>query len=311
MSLADRLTSVTMPPVNDLLSPLVASFERSLRARKRSPKTIKAYTEAARLFVAFHDERGRPLDPALVTRGDVEEFMIDQLGQWSASTAATRYRCLQQFWRFIVDEGEIPVSPMARMSPPSIPEAPVPILTDDELRRLIKTCQGLGFDNRRDMAIIRTFIATGIRLGEMTGLDVADVSLDDQAMLVHGKGDRARWVSFGDKATEALDRYLRDRSRHRLHDRDALWLGPKGRLTDSGITQILRRRARAAGVENLHAHRFRHTFSHRWLAAGGTEGDLQELAGWRSPQMVTRYGASARSERARAAYRRIDVEGDL
>jgi len=297
--------------VADLLTPLIPSFERSLRARRRSPRTIRAYGDAARMFTEYQAEAGRTLDPDRVKRGDVEDFIGAQLDQWSPSTAATRFRCLQQFWRWVVDEGEAQVSPMAKMSPPTLPVAPVPILTDDELRSLLRACAGAGFENRRDTAIVRLFLASGIRLGEMAGLGAGDVRLDDNAALVHGKGDRARWVTYGDRTTEALDRYLRERRRHRLTHLDALWLGPRGPLGDSGIAQLLRRRALVAGVEGLHPHRFRHTFAHRWLAAGGTEGDLQELAGWRSPQMVARYGASARSERARAAYRRIDVEGDL
>lgn len=295
----------------DLLTPLVPSFERSLKARRRSPKTIRAYTEAARLFAAHQDGAGRSLDPREVTRGDVEDFIATQLEEWSPSTAATRYRCLQQFWKWIVEVDEADVSPMEKMSPPTIPEAPVPVIDEPELKMLFKACAGSGFENRRDLAILRLFLASGIRLGEMAGLTVDEVDLDQGAALVHGKGDRARWVSFGDRTVEALDRYDLDRRRHRLAARPQLWLGPRGPLTDSGIAQVLRRRAKQAGVTDLHPHRFRHTFAHRWLAAGGTEGDLQELAGWRSPQMLARYGASARSERARAAYKRIDVEGDL
>jgi len=297
--------------VADLLTPLIPSFERSLRARRRSPKTIRAYGDAARMFAKYQGDAGRSLDPGRVKRGDVEDFIAAQLDQWSPSTAATRFRCLQQFFKWVVEEDEAPTSPMAKMSPPTLPAAPVPILTDDELRALLRACAGSGFENRRDTTIVRLFLASGIRLGEMAGLGVGDVRLDDAAALVHGKGDRARWVSFGARTVEALDRYDRERRRHRQAHRPELWLGPRGALTPSGIAQVLNRRAKAAGVENLHPHRFRHTFAHRWLAAGGTEGDLQELAGWRSPQMVARYGASARSERARAAYRRIDVEGDL
>ena len=295
----------------DLLTPLIPSFQRSLRARRRSPKTIRAYSEAARLFTEHQAGAGRPLDPGLVTRGDVETFIGAQLDQWSPSTAATRFRCLQQFWRWVVEEGEAEVSPMSKMLPPTLPEVPVPILTDDDLRALLAACSGAGFENRRDTAICWLFLASGVRLGEMAALTLDEVHIDHSAALVHGKGDRARWVSYGDRTVEALDRYLRERRRHRLAARPELWLGPRGPLTDSGIAQVLRRRARIAGIEHLHPHRFRHTFAHRWLAAGGTEGDLQELAGWRSAQMVARYGASARSERARSAYRRIDVEGGL
>lgn len=183
------------------------------------------------------------------------------------------------------------------------------MFTDTELRALLATCeQKKGFEPRRDTALLWTFISTGVRLGEMAGLRVDDVDLDAGAALVIGKGDRGRYVTFGSRTVLALDRYLRERTRHPAATSDWLWLGGKGRLTDSGITQVLRRRATEANVEGIHAHRFRHTFAHRWLANGGTEGGLQTVAGWRSPQMLARYGASAKAERAAAEAGRLHLE---
>jgi integrase len=199
---------------------------------------------------------------------------------------------------------------MAGMNAPTLPEAMVPVIGDDDLVRLVKACRGRDFDDRRDMAIVRLFIASGLRLGELTAIELPDIDLDRREVLVTGKGSRSRWVPFGPKAAEALDTYLLARARHRHAESPGLWIGPKGRLTDSGITQIIRRRAKAAGIEGMHPHRFRHTMSHRFLAAGGQENDLQQIAGWRTPQMVARYGASARAERARDAYRRLDLEVD-
>lgn len=302
---------VNFPAVTSPLDPLIASFERSLRARNLSPKTITAYGDTARHFTAWLTATGRPLDLDQVARGDVEAYIGDQLDHLTASTAATRYRCLQQWWKWLLEEDEIVVSPMANTSPPALGEQPVPVFSDDDLRALLAACEGKTFPDRRDMALVRFLVATGARLGEVTGLQVVQVDLDEQAALVTGKGDRGRWVSFGPKATVALDRYLRTRARHPHQASPWLWIGQKGPLTTSGIDQALRKRAVKAGVTGFKVHRFRHSFAHRWLAAGGAEGDLQELAGWRSPQMLARYGASARSERARAAYRRIDVEGDL
>ncbi len=107
---------------------------------------------------------------------------------------------------------------------------------------------------------------------------------------------------FGD----GLDRYLRIRARHEQAHRPQLWLGVnnRGPMTANGIYQMIARRGRQAGVDAW-THRFRHHFSHTWLDRGGAEGDLMELNGWSSPQMLRRYGASARSARARRTYDRI------
>ena len=78
----------------------------------------------------------------------------------------------------------------------------------------------------------------------------------------------------------------------------------RGPLTATGIYQIVARRGRQCGV-TAYPHRFRHHFSHTWLDCGGAERDLMELNGWTSPQMLTRYGASARDARARRSYDRI------
>ena len=125
------------------------------------------------------------------------------------------------------------------------------------------------------------------------------------AIVVMGKGRRPRSVPFGNRAALALDRYLRVRARHKDAREPSLWLGLKGGLTPSGIAQLVGRRGRQAGIYGLHPHLFRHTFAHRWLAAGGQEGDLQRIAGWADRQMITRYGSSAAAERAREAHRRL------
>lgn len=286
---------------------LIASFKRSLVARNRSPKTISAYCAATELFAAFCAERGMPTEVGAIERRHVEEFIVDQLDTLSASTAATRFRCLQQFFRYVVEEGEIDTSPMALMSPPTIGEKPVPILTDDEIKALLAACDGRGFDNRRDTAVIRLFVDSGIRIAEMVGICTDDLDLDQGVVAVTGKGDRGRYVPFGNRTGVALDRYLRERRRHRRADDPHLWLGLRGPLSTSGVDQMLERRARDAGLTGVNAHRFRHTFAHTYLAGGGNEGDLQAIAGWRSPQMLARYGASARTERALANHRKLGL----
>ena len=123
---------------------------------------------------------------------------------------------------------------------------------------------------------------------------------------VRGKGGKDRIVRIGHKAARSLDRYIRARSRHGQAWRPQLWLGVNNRepLTAAGVYQMITRRGRQCGVD-AYPHRFRHHFSHTWLDRGGTEGDLIELNGWTSPQMLRRYDACVRSARAHRTYDRI------
>ena len=246
----------------------ISSFALRLAAEGKAAKTIRTYTEAVQWFAA-----ARLPGQASWEQVGSQQWMTWLLDRYSNAYASNQYRALQQFFKWLAAEDELP-DPMEGLQPPRVTAKLVPVFTREELTRLEHACAGRSFSQRRDTAIITVFTATGIRLAELA-------ELAELAGLRYDPGDPRR------------------------SDID-LWLGAGNRepLTAAGIYQMIARRGRQCGV-TAYPRRFRHHFSHTWLDRGGAERDLMELNGWTSPQMLTRYGASARGARARRSYDRI------
>ncbi|HTU76743.1 MAG TPA: tyrosine-type recombinase/integrase [Trebonia sp.] len=290
----------------------ITSFRLRLAAEGKAAKTIRTYTEAVQWFAATRLLPARQASWDQARTEDIQEWMAWLLGRYSSAYASNQYRALQQFFKWLAAEDDL-TDPMAGLRPPPVPKKLVPVFTDDELARLEKTCAGRSFAQRRDTAIIAVLKATGIRLSELAGIHyhaddpaASDIDLWQREVRVRGKRSRERVVRIGHQAALSLDRYLRARSKHAQAWRPQLWLGVSNRepLTADGIYQMIARRGKQAGVA-VYPHRFRHHFSHTSFYRGGPEGDLMELNGWSSPQMLLLYGASARAARARRSYDRI------
>jgi site-specific recombinase XerD len=296
--------------VSDSLPELVDTwwfdYARSLRRRNLSPRTADIYRRAFLRFWRWAIDAGVEPDPAAVTRADVNAWIDYLRDEVSPQTVAIYWRTLRPFFAWWAKEtGER--NPFEGADVPGEPVIPPAVLDLDDIRALLDACKGRGFEERRDNAIVRVLFDTGARRGEVAGLQVEDWDRRQDFLTLRGKTG-IRVVPISAATGEAMARYLRARAEHPAAGRtSALWLGGKGALGESGISQLLARRCRQAGLPRINPHRFRHTFSHYFRAEGGSEGDLMYLAGWKSTAMAHRYGASSAAQRARETHRRLGL----
>ena len=176
----------TVAPIDDL-GVLLWDWSTHLRARNVARSTIASYLRVGENLRVYLVEKGMPTAVSALTRDHLEAFLADLGDRVSPATTAKHYRSLQQLFRWLVEDGEITDSPMSRMRPPQVPEQPIDVFTDDELTRLLKSCAGNTFENRRDTALLRMLLDTGIRAAELCGLAVVDLDAEQRVAHVMGK----------------------------------------------------------------------------------------------------------------------------
>jgi site-specific recombinase XerD len=299
------------------LAALLPSWELALRASGKSPKTIRSYTDSVRKLGAYLASAGLTDDVESTGPPEVRAFLVSEIERTSATSAQVHYRNLRVYFGWLIREGErSAANPVTREDKPKAEETAKPFLSEADLAALLKACRGDDFEARRDTAILRILIDTGVRVSGLANLrwhpeeeSRTDVFLSERRLRVTLKGGRQTWVPVGAKAATAIDRYLRARARTAQRDSPWLWVGTRGHnashMTDSGIRAMLKRRGEQAGVQDVYPHRFRHTFADAWLANGGNVDDLMNIAGWATYDMPLRYAKGRGIARAAEAHKRL------
>jgi integrase/recombinase XerC/integrase/recombinase XerD len=212
------------------------------------------------------------------------------------------YRCVKRFLNWMVEERVLKQNPMATIHPPKVPRKIIAPFTTEHIKSLLLLCDDRKFLGARDRAIILMFLDTGLRLSELTNIQIKDVDFDRETIRVMGKGARERVVRIGRTAQKALLHYLLKRQ----DDLSRLWVSEERKpFNPRGVAMMIQRLGERAGIDGVRCspHTFRHTFATQALLNGAGEFEVQSLLGHEGLVMTRRYTASLRSEAAVEGHR--------
>jgi integrase/recombinase XerC len=312
-------------------------LEYLVSVKNSSPHTISNYGKDLRQFVAFLTPPGMSL-PALsaINHGIVREFVAHLYEQGLKKTSiARKLAALRSFFKYCVREGMLKESPARLVPTPKLPKRIPSILSAEEMNSFLNRlaemggslpkrknkskaewspAEALALRNepkfreeglllRRDRALLELLYAAGLRVSELTGLDLVDIEQKERMLRVTGKGNKQRIVPYGNKAQEALEKYwpLREQlllqtsggyaSRTATPHSEAVFLNYAGRrLTQRSVGRIVKKYVRLVNMNwDLHPHSMRHAFATHLLADGADLRAIQELLGHQSLSTTQKY----------------------
>lgn len=272
--------------------------------RGSSSHTVEAYGRDLERYVKALEEKG-VTEPDDVTRPLIEDH-LEHLAEegYAPSSVERALSAIKSFHRFMLQEEMSSVSPAAALPLPKKAERLPDVLSVRQALALLdqpfpKTAAG-----QRDRAIIEVLYGCGLRVSELTGLDVGAVSLEDEVVRVIGKGSKERLVPLMGSAHEALAEYLSDWRGELVSSRSgaAVFLNVRGgRISRQSVFAIVERAGRVVGIDGLHPHTLRHSFATHMLQGGADIRIVQELLGHSSIQTTQLYTHLDRSH-LRMAY---------
>jgi integrase/recombinase XerC len=293
----------------------VKQFLNYLRSvRNSSPNTIRSYESDLGQFLQFLTPPGVTMPaPQDVTHLMIREFMSHMHDlNLEKSSIARKLAAIRSFFKYAVREGIVVRNPARMVSTPKLPKRIPAVLSAEDLNAFLdgvvaghkrvggRKNRGLHDDShlmvKRDRAILEILYASGLRVSELTGLNLTDIDRKELMLRVRGKGNKERIVPYGGKAETALQAYepLRDEMLRKAKgrgDHQAIFLNHFGtRLTQRSVARIVKKYARLANVNwDLHPHSLRHAFATHLLADGADLRAIQELLGHSSLSTTQRY----------------------
>ena len=261
---------------------MIDLYLRHLEAAGLSVFTLRNYRSD---IAAYLQDK----DPLALDRHDLRSYLTSLNGTAPASLRR-KLSTIRGFYRWLAAEGYIDSDPLRGVNGlPKVGRRLPGVLAHDEMVALLAAPDADTPEGARDRALLEVLYATGIRLGEVHGLDVADVDMAGHTLRVTGKGNKEREVLFGQPASDALHDYLIARKLMAQSGVDAVWVNRDGvRMARASIESMVRKYGRRLG-KRVHVHTLRHTFATSMLDGGADIRIVQQLLGHASPSTTALY----------------------
>ncbi len=277
----------------------LAAFERHLTSERRvSPLTVSTYMGDLNALSQHLLTNAGPFDASVLTVRDLRGFLAPATEGKEVATVLRKVAALRAFYRFLVRRGFSITNPASELRTPKLkPKLPTFLDVEQAADTMeMPTDVGTNATHLRDRAMLELLYSSGLRVSELSGLDLESVDLDEGSARVLGKGGRERIVPVGAQARVALVEYLAVRPQFRdakstTQDLRAFFLGQRGTRIGVRQVQLLVKKygVLAMGRSDLHPHALRHSCATHLLDAGADLRSIQELLGHVSLSTTQRY----------------------
>jgi site-specific recombinase XerD len=285
-----------------LLSEAIDALCIATRADGRTLATVQSYREKLGHLVAFLGA----VPVGNVTVDDLRRFVVNQRDRGlSEFTIKSRVRALKRLFNWLEAESVIKHNPARRIRTPQPKPGEPKGITWPDFLALLKTTESSELIDLRDRAVIMFLYDTACRVGGLCGLTVDNLDLGRRRALVWEKGDKARFVFFREETARVLVAWLEIRPQDK-----GPWLfvslkGESDRLTERGVSHMLSRRGKRAGVTGpVNPHAFRHGFARAYLMSGGDLGTLSDIMGHSDVSVTKAFYGIFTDEELRAKHER-------
>lgn len=251
-----------------------------------SPHTLTSYSIDLDEFLDFVAKKPKEIDNL-----DIRSFLASlHHRRLKKSSISRKLATIRSFFKFLHREGHVKKNPAKLVSSPKVPRELPRFLSVDDVFSLMETPVGDTFKPTRDKAILELLYSSGLRVTELTSLDMSDLDIKEHLVRVKGKGRKERILPIGSKAMEALQNYLPERMSKKKKT-SALFINNRGsRLTQRSVGRLLSHYCRMIKMKgNLSPHALRHTFATHLLNQGADLRSIQELLGHASLSTTQKY----------------------